>query len=164
MPAVLSVNRVTLIGTLTRDPQLDYTQSGTARCRLNVLTTESYTDRDGQKQEKKQYHDVVLWGETGEAANATAHNGGTVYVEGRIEKRKYEKDGETKHVTEINGYTFAALGEPPAMLDDAPPPEQKRPQAARGTQSPPRGSPQNPAKSGSRLPKSEVDDDSDLPF
>ena len=107
------VNKVILVGNLGRDPQLDYTKSGMARCRFSLATTEQYNDRDGQRQEKTEWHNVVLWGRLAEIANEYLKKGRQVYIEGQIRTRQYEdQEGQQKWITEIIGREMQMLGGP----------------------------------------------------
>ena len=107
------VNKVILVGNLGRDPQLDYTKSGMARCRFSLATTEQYNDCDGQRQEKTEWHNVVLWGRLAEIANEYLKKGRQVYIEGQIRTRQYEdQEGQQKWITEIIGREMQMLGGP----------------------------------------------------
>ncbi len=120
------VNKAILVGNLGKDPQLDYTQSGTARCRFSIATTEQYTDRDGQKQEKTEWHNIVLWSRLAEIAGEYLKKGRTVYIEGRIQNRQYEdNDGNTRYISEIVAQTMQMIGGRSSgqRPDDAPPPD-----------------------------------------
>ena len=106
-----SVNKVILIGNLGADPEVRYTQGGTSVCSLRIATTETWTDKDGQKQEKTEWHRVTVWGRDAENCGQYLAKGRLVYVEGRIETRKYQdKDGSDRYVTEIVAQTVRFLG------------------------------------------------------
>lgn len=95
-------NQVFLIGRLGRDPELRYTQSGQAVCNLNLATDESYTDRDGNKQERTEWHRVIVFGRSAEACGKFLHKGSLVFVAGKLQTRKYQgRDGSEKYVTEV---------------------------------------------------------------
>ncbi len=99
-----SVNKVILVGNLGRDAELRYTPSGAAVATLNLATTEVYKDREGQKKEDTQWHRVVLWGKTAETLQDYLVKGKQIYVEGRLQTRKWkDKDGNDKYTTEIKG-------------------------------------------------------------
>jgi len=157
-----AVNKVILIGNLGRDPQLDYTSSGTARCRFSLATTEQYNDKDGQRQERTEWHNVVLWGRSAEVAGEYLKKGSQAYIEGRIQTRQYQdKEGQTKYITEIIGQTLQLLGRPGGGqrgYDDAPPPEEPE-----GAAPPPRPS-QPPAQKNGGAQGMPTDDDDELPF
>ncbi len=106
----ISINKVVLIGRLSRDPELRHLGSGTAICTLRVVTTESYVNREGDPGESRASHTVVVWGKKGEDMANRARTNTRVFVEGRIQNRSYEnQQGETKWVTEINARTAFTL-------------------------------------------------------
>lgn len=96
-----SVNRVILLGNLGADPELKYTQSNNPVCNLSVATNESFTDKGGQRQERTEWHRVTVWGKTAEACKKYLGKGRAVYVEGRLQTREWEKDGQKRYSTEI---------------------------------------------------------------
>ncbi len=106
-----SVNKVILIGNLGRDPELRYTQGGQAVTNLNIATSESFTDREGQRQERTEWHRVVVWGKQGENCAQYLSKGRSVYVEGRLETREWEdRDGNKRYTTEIKAQRVQFLG------------------------------------------------------
>lgn len=108
----MSVNKVILVGRLGQNPELRYTQTGMAVTQLNVATSESWTDKaSGQKQEKTEWHRVVVWGKLAELCNQYLQKGRQVYVEGRLQTRQWQdKDGQTKYTTEVQAQTVQFLG------------------------------------------------------
>lgn len=105
------VNKAILIGNLGRDPELRYTQSGTAVCTFTIATTERWTDRGGERQEKTEWHRIVAWSALGENCSKFLSKGRQVYVEGRIQTREWEdRDGNTRYTTEINARDVQFLG------------------------------------------------------
>jgi single-strand DNA-binding protein len=105
------VNKVILIGNLGRDPELRYTQSGTAVATLNLATSRRYKDRDGSWQEQTEWHRVVAWARTAEVVNEYASKGRQLYVEGRLQTRQWEdRDGNTKYTTEVIAENIQLLG------------------------------------------------------
>jgi single-strand DNA-binding protein len=106
------VNKVILVGNLGRDPELRYTQNGTAVCQLNVATTRAYTNRNtNNRVEETEWHRVVVWGKQGEHCNQYLSKGRQVYVEGRLQTRNYEdKEGIKRYTTEIVADTVQFLG------------------------------------------------------
>jgi single-strand DNA-binding protein len=97
-----SVNKAIVLGNLGRDPELRHTQSGKAVCQLNVATTETWTDQSGERQEKTEWHRIVVWGRQAENCDKYLSKGRSVYVEGRIQTRKWQdKDGADRYSTEI---------------------------------------------------------------
>jgi single-strand DNA-binding protein len=106
-----SVNKVILIGNLGRDPETRYTTGGDAVTNLNIATTETWKDKSGEKQEKTEWHRVVLFGRQAEIAHEYLKKGRSVYIEGRLQTRKYtDKDGVEKYATEIVGDRMQLLG------------------------------------------------------
>ncbi len=97
-----SLNRVTLIGNLTRDPELKYTPAGTAVCSFGVATNRNWTTATGETKEDVQFHRLVAWQKLAELCSKMLTKGKKVYVEGRITYRNYTaKDGSAKSITEI---------------------------------------------------------------
>lgn len=98
----MNVNKVILVGRLTRDPEVRTTQGGQTVTTLGMATNHSWTDKAGQKQEKSEFHNVVLWGRLAEIAGQYLTKGSEAYVEGRLQSRSYTgKDGVERKVTEI---------------------------------------------------------------
>lgn len=96
-----SVNKVILIGNLCADPELKYTPSNQAVCNLRLATNETFKDKSGQKQEKTEFHRITVWGNQAENCGKYLAKGRSVYVEGRIQTRSWEKDGQKHYATEI---------------------------------------------------------------
>ncbi len=97
-----SINKVTLLGNLTRDPELKYTPNNTAVCTFGVATNRSWTTADGQTKEEAQYHRIVAWQKLAELCSKLLTKGRKVYLEGRITYRDYlDKNGQQRHITEI---------------------------------------------------------------
>src|SRR5688500_657568 len=106
-----SVNKVILVGNLGRDAELRYTPGGAAVATINMATTDVYKDREGQKKEDTQWHRVILWGRTAESLHEYLTKGKQIYVEGRLQTRKWtDKDGVEKYTTEIRGDRIVLLG------------------------------------------------------
>ena len=98
----MSVNKVILVGNLGKDPELRYTPSGTAVATFSLATTERYKDRDGQKQEKTEWHNIVAWRQLAEICGKFLHKGKQIYIEGKIQTRSYDdRDGNKRYITEI---------------------------------------------------------------
>ena len=95
-----SNNHVSLTGNLTRDPELR-DAGGTPVCKLGLATSKIYKDREGNKQEKTQFHNIVVWSKLGEICAKYLKKGNLAQVEGVLEYREYEKDGVKHNVTEI---------------------------------------------------------------
>lgn len=97
-----SLNRVQLIGNLTRDPELRYTPQGTAVCTFGLATNRSWTTDNGDKKEEAEYHKIVAWNKLGELCSQLLSKGRKVYVEGRLSTRSWTaQDGAQKSTTEI---------------------------------------------------------------
>jgi single-strand DNA-binding protein len=106
-----SVNKVILIGNLGRDPETRYTTGGDAVTNLRLATTETWKDKSGEKQEKTEWHTVVLFGRQAEIAGEYLKKGRSVYIEGRLQTRKYtDKEGVEKYSTEVVGDRMQLLG------------------------------------------------------
>lgn len=108
----MSVNRVILVGNLGRDPETRYTQGGDAVCTFSIATSESWRDKStGQRVEKTEWHNIVLYRKLAEIAQQYLTKGKMVYVEGRIQSRKYTgKDGLERTSFEIIGDSMQMLG------------------------------------------------------
>ncbi len=152
-----SVNKVILVGNLGRDPETRYTTGGDPITNVSIATTDTWKDKNGEKQEKTEWHRVAFFGKLAEIAGEYLKKGSQVYVEGRLQTRKWQdKDGQDKYTTEIvadrmqmlgsraGGGAGASSGEPPA--------ERERSSGGGG-------------KAGAAPPKKNVDDlDDDIPF
>jgi len=109
-----SVNKVIIIGRLGRDPEIKYTATGQAVANLSVATDESYKDREGNKVEKSEWHRIVVWGKQAEFCGNYLAKGRLVYVEGKLETRKWtDKDGAEKYTTEIKADRVQGLDKRP---------------------------------------------------
>lgn len=107
------VNRVTLIGNLGRDPEVRFTADGKAVCKFSVATSEKWTDKAGEKQERTEWHNIVVWGPQAENCGKYLAKGRQVFVEGSIRNRSYDdKNGEKKYkyITEIIARDVRFLG------------------------------------------------------
>ena len=105
-----SLNKVMIIGRIQpNDPELRYTQSGQAVCTFKIVTDESYKDKEGTTHERAEWHRIVFWGKAGEIIAQYMKKGRQIYVEGRIQSRQYEQDGQTRYITEIVGSDFTFL-------------------------------------------------------
>lgn len=97
-----SLNRATLLGNLTRDPELRQIPSGQQVCTFGLATNRSWTDANGQKQEASEFHNVVAWGKLAEICGQYLIKGKKVYIEGRLQTREWEgQDGIKRYRTEI---------------------------------------------------------------
>ncbi len=105
------LNKVMLIGNLGADPELKYTQGGQAVLSLRIATTERYVSKGGERQERTEWHSVVIWGNRAEALNKFLAKGRTIYVEGRLQTRSWDdKDGNKRYKTEVNAAQILLLG------------------------------------------------------
>src|ERR1700732_2022033 len=106
-----SVNKVILVGNLGRDAELRYTPGGAAVATINMATTEVWNDKAGQRQEKTEWHRVVLGGKSAETLSEYLTKGKQIYVEGRLQTRQWDdKDGNKRYTTEIRGDRIVLLG------------------------------------------------------
>ena len=125
------VNKVILIGNLGRDPEIRYTRDGTAVANLNIATSDSWKDAQGQRQERTEWHRVVAWDKLAEIAKEYLTKGRQVFIEGRLQTRSWDdKDGNKRYTTEIRADQMLMLGgrggeggergaePPPAPTDD----------------------------------------------
>ncbi len=105
------INKVILIGNLGKDPELRYTPSGTAVASFSLATSEKWKDRDGNMQDKTEWHNIVVWGRQAEIAKEYLAKGRQVYIEGRIQTRSWDdKDGNKRYTTEIIAQRLNFLG------------------------------------------------------
>ena len=176
------MNKVLLIGNLTRDPELRYTPSGAAVCSFGVATNRSYTASDGQKKDEVEFTKIVSWGKLAELCSQLLTKGRKVYVEGRLQTRSWETpDGQNRQTTEVviddmrildsrPGYGAGAEGTTgaaaPEEVFDA---EEKAPVAVAGGEEEPKADAvkEPKAKKGEQAKPSEEDqkvDLDDLPF
>lgn len=104
------LNRVCLLGNLGADPELRTTAGGQAVLKLRLACSESYVDRDQQRKERTEWVDVAIWGKRGEALAKILQKGDRLYVEGSLRTTSYEKDGEKRYRTEVNGTNVLLCG------------------------------------------------------
>lgn len=106
-----SVNKAIIVGNLGRDPEMRYTQSNTAVTNFTVATTDTWSDRNGEKQERTEWHRVVAWGRLAEICGQYLQKGKQVYIEGRLQTREWEdQQGQKRYTTEIVAQTMQMLG------------------------------------------------------
>lgn len=124
-----SVNKVILIGRLGADPEIRYTQNGVPVANLRLATNESWTNKDGQKEERTEWHRVVAWSKLAELSGQYLSKGRQIYVEGRLQTRSWDdKEGNKRYTTEIvaTGIQFlGSAGDRKSEVDlpgDLPPP------------------------------------------
>jgi single-strand DNA-binding protein len=105
------VNKVILIGNLGRDPEVRFTPSGQAVANFTIATNDSWTDKQGQKQERTEWHRIVVWGKLAEICGEYLSKGRQAYVEGRLQTREWtDKEGKKNYTTEIVAQTVQFLG------------------------------------------------------
>jgi len=106
-----SVNKVILVGNLGRDPELRYIQSGQAVANFTLATNDRWRDKEGNNQERTEWHRIVVWGKSAENCAQFLQKGRSVYVEGRLQTREWEdKDGNKRQTTEVVAQTVQFLG------------------------------------------------------
>lgn len=105
------VNKVILVGNLGKDPEIRHLESGAAVANFPIATTETYKDKNGQRQEQTEWHNIVLWRGLAEIAGNYLKKGSQVYIEGKLRSRSWEdKDGNTRYITEVVGDNMTMLG------------------------------------------------------
>lgn len=126
-----SVNKVILIGNLGKDPETRYTNSGDAIANFSIATTDKWKDKSGEMQEKTEWHNIVMFGRQAEIAGEYLVKGKPVYIEGRLQTRKWQdKEGNDRYTTEIVGDRMQLLG---SRDDSRPPAGAQRPPPAKGS-------------------------------
>jgi single-strand DNA-binding protein len=154
------INKVILVGRLGQDIELKYTTTNDAVANLSLATSDAWTDKQGQRQERTEWHRVVLFGKLAEIANQYLHKGSQVYIEGKLQTKKWQDNsGQDRYTTEIvvNGY-----GGTMQMLDSKGASSQNTPaQQAQPNQAPAN----NQANTDDITPVADVDNfDDDIPF
>ena len=109
------VNKVIIVGNLGRDPEIRYSQQGTAVVKLAIATSEQWTDKQGQRQERTEWHRVTVFGKQGENCERYLSKGSQAYVEGKLQTSSYEKEGQTHYSTDIIANTVQFLGGKPGQ-------------------------------------------------
>ena len=105
-----SVNKVILVGNLGADPELKYTPSSRPLCNLRIATTDVFKDKSGQRQERTEWHRVTVWGDQAENCSKYLSKGRSVYIEGRLQTRSYDKDGQKHYATDVVADRVVFLG------------------------------------------------------
>lgn len=106
------INKVILIGRVGADAEIRRTDSGTPVAKISLATSEKFTDKNGEKKETTEWHNVVAWKKLAEIAEKWITKGMMIYVEGKIQYKSYEKDGVKKYTTEILAYDIKFLSKP----------------------------------------------------
>jgi len=156
--AMSSVNKVILIGNLGKDPEMRYLPSGEAIANFSVATSENWTDKaSGDKKEQTEWHRVVFFGRTAEVVGQYVKKGSKIYVEGRLQTRKWQdKEGQDRYTTEVRGDVMRMLdkrGEGSSSMDSEPPAMESR-----------RAAPAKAAPAPARAASGFEDMDDDIPF
>ena len=107
------INKAILIGHLGADPEVRYTQSGQCVCNFNIATSERWKDKEGNQQDRTEWHRIVVWGKLGELCKEYLSKGRQAFIEGRIQTRQWEdKEGNKRYTTEIVAQNVQFLGGP----------------------------------------------------
>lgn len=107
----MAVNKVILVGNLGRDPEVRFTSNGKAVARFSLATSEVWNDAEGSRQERTEWHNIVVWGKQAETCGQYLQKGRQVYIEGSIRSRQYDdKEGNKKYITEIVAQRVQFLG------------------------------------------------------
>jgi len=134
------VNKAIIIGSVGQDPEIRYSAAGKAICNISVATNEEWKDKDGKKQSKTEWHRIVAFDRLAEIIGEYLRQGSSVYIEGKLQTRKWEKDGQTHYSTEIVAAELQMLGgkpgesaqqaqsRPAAQPKSAPPAQQSSPE------------------------------------
>ena len=124
----MSLNKVILIGRLGRDPEVRYMPNGEAVCNFSVATSETWNDRNGQRVERTEWHNITMYRRLAEIAGQYLKKGSQVYLEGKIQSRKYtDKNGVERTAYEIVCHEMKMLGGNEAHMQPAPPANQEPP-------------------------------------
>jgi len=105
-----SVNKAILLGNLTREPEVRFMPNGEAVANFSIATNERWKDKNGEQQEKAEFHNIVMYRKLAEIAGEYLKKGSSVYLEGRLQTRKWEKDGVTRYSTEVIADSMQMLG------------------------------------------------------
>ena len=115
------VNKVILVGRLGHDPEIRYTQGGSAVCNFSLATSEKWQDKSGEKQERTEWHRIVVWGNQADACSKYLHKGSLAFVEGTIQTREWEdKDGAKRATVEIKASNVRFLDGKSQQADSSP--------------------------------------------
>ena len=143
------INKVILVGNLGQDPEVKYTAGGDAVTTLSLATSDSWKDKDtGENQERTEWHRVVLWRRLAEIAGEYLKKGSKVYIEGQLQTRKWEQEGQTRYTTEIVGRDMQFLDPKGSSENDGRSIERQESETK---------------EKPSEIPSSEIDDE-DIPF
>lgn len=105
-----SVNKVILVGNLGKDAEVRVTPGGQSVASFSIATTENWTSKEGEKKEQTEWHRIVLWGKTAETLQPYLVKGKQIYLEGRLQTRQWEKEGQKHYTTEVKADKIVLLG------------------------------------------------------
>src|SRR5215471_7382735 len=133
-----SVNKVILIGRLGRDPEMKYTGTGTPFCRFSIATDDSWTDKaSGERQERTEWHSIVVWNKLAEICNEYLRKGRLVYIEGALQTREWDdQEGNKRKTTEIVARDMVLLGSPQGSSESGGGGQQRRGASAGASSAP----------------------------
>ncbi len=107
----MSVNKAILVGNLGKDPELRYTPSGTAVCTFSLATTDRFKNKQGEQQDRTEWHNIVVWAGLAEICGKYLTKGKQIYIEGRIQNRSYDdRDGNKRYISEVVATEMQMLG------------------------------------------------------
>ena len=156
---MISLNRVLLIGNLTKDPELRYTPSGTPVANLRLAVNSSFKDQAGQRKEETCFVTIVVWSRQAENCNQYLKKGRSIFVEGRLVSRSWESEGKTRSTMEVRADRVQFLGSPGggsggggAPASDADRSEPKPSDAAYADEMPPAEDPAQQSNADSEVP------------
>lgn len=158
-----SLNKVMLIGNVGKDPEVTTLDSGSKVAKFTLATSERYTDKSGQKQEKTEWHNIVAWGPQAEVIEKYVTKGKQLYVEGQIQSRSWEQDGVKRYATDIRLNSFVFIGTKDGGSSSAPAPTSQTQASFSSAKKP---ATQSTAKTAAPSPAPAMNDsdDEELPF
>jgi single-strand DNA-binding protein len=157
----LGINKVILVGNLGNDPEIRTLESGAKLATFSIATTESYKDREGNKQENTEWHRIVAWRGLADIIERYVRKGTKLYVEGKLSTRSYEQDGVTKYLTEVVVRELLLLDSRGNSMDTPPPPAAPPAMASSGNNT---GTTTSTGGGSSSFSTDEQTDEDDLPF
>jgi single-strand DNA-binding protein len=167
----MSVNKAILVGNLGTDVELRYTPNGTAVANFPIATSEVYKDKDGNRQEKTEWHNIVVWRQLAEICGKYLHKGKQIYIEGKLQTRKWQdKNGIDRYTTEIVADTMQMLGQKSdGSAQNQNQGSQQNQNYGQNTSQQQRQATPPPAQQGDMMPPHNPDDsfpfdDDDIPF
>jgi single-strand DNA-binding protein len=149
------VNKVILIGNVGSDPEIRYSEGGDPVANFSLATSETWNDKNGEKQEKTEWHKIVIWRKLAEVVKEYVKKGDKLYLEGKLQTRQWDKEGTTMYTTEVQVFQMEMLGSKEGASGGGS-------NHAKQSQSPPPGQGSTPNNSPSAS-QAGIDED-DLPF